>query len=238
MEVTKYGGAAVLEAPRAMTRKELAPVFPKDTPTQSKMAMCPGCDEPFEVRRDGHIYCSQRCYQRVRRRKLRNGRLPGKPGVKPGYKQSPEHARKTSAKPGAAHHNWKGAAISEKGGRGRALHMYPDIGPCQRCGAEDAERHHRDGNTANNTPSNIRILCRRCHMLEDGRLFKMREVRAAVKNPHRGRFSDDDIREMFRLRDEGLSQSQIAKRFGVQQPYISRVLSGIRRGDVTIEGEN
>ena len=52
--------------------------------------------------------------------------------------------------------------------------MYPTIGPCSHCGNDKAERHHRDGNTANNEPSNIDITCRRCHMSTDGRLTTFR----------------------------------------------------------------
>ena len=43
-----------------------------------------------------------------------------------------------------------------------------------------AERHHIDGNTANNKPGNIAFLCRRCHMREDGRLD------AVLANPYMG----------------------------------------------------
>lgn len=77
------------------------------------------------------------------------------------------------------HYNWRGDNVSEKGGRKRALRLYPDIGPCSKCGAAKAERHHRDDNTANNDPSNIAILCRRCHMDEDGRLEIARKTAAA-----------------------------------------------------------
>lgn len=66
--------------------------------------------------------------------------------------------------------HWKGENVSAKGGRKRALRMYPALGPCVKCGCTRAERHHRDGNTANNAPDNIEIVCRRCHMTEDGRL--------------------------------------------------------------------
>lgn len=61
-------------------------------------------------------------------------------------------------------------ARHEKAGRKRALKLYPNIGPCDRCNNPRAERHHRDGNTHNNTPDNIQALCRRCHMEADGRL--------------------------------------------------------------------
>ena len=65
----------------------------------------------------------------------------------------------------------------------------------------------------------------------------MIEVRAAVKNYYRGRFSEDAIREMHSLRNAGWSQSQIAAKFGVQQSYISRILTGKRRKDVKAQGE-
>lgn len=96
-----------------------------------------------------------------------------------GYKQSPEHvnARKRF---GEDHHAWVGDAISVKGGRKRAERMYPGEHSCDGCGTTPAERHHRDGNTANNSPENISFLCRRCHMREDGRLD------AVQRNPYMG----------------------------------------------------
>jgi len=86
-----------------------------------------------------------------------------------GYKQTVEHVEKRK-KTGAKHYAWQGNAISEKGGRKRALRLFPNIGPCEQCNAPNAERHHVDGNTANNERSNIKALCRRCHMSKDGRL--------------------------------------------------------------------
>ncbi len=71
---------------------------------------------------------------------------------------------------GAAHPDWIGDAVTARGGRTRALRLFPVIGPCVVCGAPKTERHHIDGNTANNAASNIEALCRRCHMVKDGRL--------------------------------------------------------------------
>ena len=98
---------------------------------------------------------------------------------KRGYKQTPEHVEKRK-RFGPDHHAWAGGDVSEKGGRKRALRMYPDAGACTECGAARAERHHIDGNTANNKPGNIAFLCRRCHMREDGRLD------AVLANPYMG----------------------------------------------------
>ena len=98
-----------------------------------------------------------------------------------GYSQSESHKQKRlDAIKGENHPRWAGDAISEKGGRKRALRMYPDIGPCSKCGAENAERHHVDANTANNHPSNIEVLCRRHHMEADGRLD------AVIARPYKG----------------------------------------------------
>lgn len=88
-------------------------------------------------------------------------------GQRLGYKQSAEHIARR-IKRGPAHPNWKGSDINERSGRCRAQRMFPP-GPCIRCGAK-GERHHKDGDTSNNTDSNVEMLCRRCHMEEDGRL--------------------------------------------------------------------
>lgn len=98
-----------------------------------------------------------------------------KPGPAPGYKHSPESVAKR-VRTGAAHHAWKGNEVSVKGGRTRAKRLYRDIGPCVVCENPKSERHHIDGNTANNEPENIVALCRRCHMETDGRLDAFKEL--------------------------------------------------------------
>jgi hypothetical protein len=82
---------------------------------------------------------------------------------------------------GDAHPGWKGDDMSERSGRCRALRLYPNIGPCEQCGNPKAERHHADGNTINNAPSNISILCRHCHMEKDGRLLLAAETLRAAQ---------------------------------------------------------
>lgn len=85
-----------------------------------------------------------------------------------GYRQSPEHVAARS-RFGAEHYAWAGEVVSKKQGRKRALRLYPNIGPCVRCGASVAERHHVDENTSNNHPDNIEALCRPCHVAEHRR---------------------------------------------------------------------
>ena len=100
--------------------------------------------------------------------------------VRKGYKQSPEHVqRKAAAVKGERNGQWTGDAASWNAGHLRALRLYPDPGPCAKCGRKPAERHHKDGNHANNDPSNIEFLCRRCHMEADGRLDLLRSVARA-----------------------------------------------------------
>lgn len=71
---------------------------------------------------------------------------------------------------------WKYQGVGDKvgkgGGRQRARKMYR-LGPCIRCKKPATDRHHKDDNTANNHPSNIEILCRRCHMAVDGRAKRL-----------------------------------------------------------------
>jgi len=49
--------------------------------------------------------------------------------------------------------------------------MMEDVTACQNCGRHyGLEIHHKDGNHKNNTLTNLIKVCRRCHMLMDGRL--------------------------------------------------------------------
>ena len=79
---------------------------------------------------------------------------------------------------GPANPQWDGLITNVHNGRSRALYLYPSPGACQRCGRilKRIDRHHIDGNTSNNLLNNIAFLCRRCHMQEDGRLARLREL--------------------------------------------------------------
>lgn len=71
--------------------------------------------------------------------------------------------------------NWKGDAASRSAARDRLKRRVPVSGPCETCGEPAMDRHHKDGSTHNNDPSNIAMLCRRCHMEADGRLGVVRQ---------------------------------------------------------------
>lgn len=74
---------------------------------------------------------------------------------------------------------WKGDDASKIAKRRRAERLYP-LSDCEHCGKPGVDRHHKDGNTGNNVPGNISILCRLCHMLEDGRLDRLHQSRRST----------------------------------------------------------
>ena len=81
----------------------------------------------------------------------------------------------SSSRRGAKNPGWKGDAIRVGSGRCRAQRLYP-LGPCERCGEPGTDRHHKDGDTRNNVPSNIAILCQSCHMAADGRAKALADI--------------------------------------------------------------
>ena len=66
-------------------------------------------------------------------------------------------------------------------GHKKCLAMYPDIGPCVKCGDEKSERHHIDDNPLNNAPENVMPLCRRCHTLEHGKRPTLEAIEKGIK---------------------------------------------------------
>lgn len=145
-----------------------------------------------------------------------------------------DDGKKTRGKHGAfpreRHHNWKGGKVSVNAGRGRAERWFPDCPPCERCGNDDSERHHVDGNTANNDVYNIRFLCRRCHMIEDGRLAAF--ILVAKRPGPRGVpsvFTKDDVERMRSMVASGQTQEEVGRVFGIAQTSVSRLLHGKRR---------
>jgi hypothetical protein len=84
---------------------------------------------------------------------------------------------------GPEHPGWKGDAAHNRAKRRRARRRYPDLGPCQRCGGKATERHHKDGDPGNNRISNVALLCRRCHMVIDGRLAQLLATPRPISPP-------------------------------------------------------
>lgn len=77
--------------------------------------------------------------------------------------------------------------MSVDGGRQRARRAYPGRHTCSREGCNAvAERHHRDGDTRNNAPENIELLCNKHHKEADGRMQRP-EFRRAWRKAMVGR---------------------------------------------------
>lgn len=70
---------------------------------------------------------------------------------------------------GPRNKGWKGDGATDGSKRERAHRLFR-LGPCERCGKEGVERHHKDANPGNNSKRNVMIVCRKCHMIIDGRL--------------------------------------------------------------------
>lgn len=154
-----------------------------------------------------------------------------RPRPKPGMKKTPQQLAKlrASVARGERHWNWRGDQASVKTGRTRAERLYPESRPCEKCGKPGAERHHEDGDTLNNDPGNIRFLCRRCHMEEDGRLGRVGKANRGRKHPYRGRFTAADVEEMRLRLESGESQASVAATFKTSQSQVSRLVIGKRR---------
>ena len=64
------------------------------------------------------------------------------------------------------HPLWRGENGSKQAGNKRARRIFK-VETCEKCGADPKistiHRHHMDGNTLNNSASNIQFLCCRCH---------------------------------------------------------------------------
>lgn len=77
-----------------------------------------------------------------------------------------------------------GDAAKTESKRMRARRAIPIVGMCENCGKAPAvDRHHKDGDTGNNTRSNILLACRLCHMTLDGRRDALIErIRTSPQN--------------------------------------------------------
>ncbi len=91
-----------------------------------------------------------------------------------GFHHTEETKRKIGlSKMGALNPSWKGYEAHIESGRRIARGMYP-LKECDLCKINfGIDRHHKDGNPHNNDISNVLVLCRYCHMEEDGRLKKL-----------------------------------------------------------------
>ena len=65
--------------------------------------------------------------------------------------------------------------IAETDARGRErAERWFNLKPCEICGSNKSERHHKDNNPRNNNPENIMFVCRKHHQEIDGRLKNLK----------------------------------------------------------------
>ncbi len=137
---------------------------------------CLSCGSPTS--RGRGTYC-QKCYYAKR-----TGRVPRKRrgpwrffcqqcGAKVSYGALHCAGCRRGHHKGPMNSNWDNFTDSSNPdvGRKRARHRMI-LKACEKCGQPATDRHHKDGNTFNNEPANLMALCRRCHMLIDGRLTR------------------------------------------------------------------
>lgn len=121
---------------------------------------------------------------------------------------------------GKDHHFWKGDDALRQTKRRRAQRIYA-LGPCEHCGKPGVERHHKDDDTGNNKPSNIVILCRACHMIEDGRMFGFMASSLSVIGPRPPKPCVNCGRESKPLRyGRCRTCSEYFRRRGIERPYV------------------
>ena len=82
----------------------------------------------------------------------------------------------------ARHPDWKGDEAGSEAKHARARRKFK-LNNCEDCGKLAIDRHHEDGNPGNNSAENVFSLCRRCHMIRDGRLEKLRKMCPPTKDP-------------------------------------------------------
>ncbi len=112
---------------------------------------CPFCGTAFEAYDSRLVYCSKEC--------------------------SDDNLRVTRR--GTGNPNWKdNPSDSWSTGHQRAVSLHA-LQPCEVCGSEKSERHHKDSDPMNNSRSNIMFLCRRHHMIEDGRMDALLALNAS-----------------------------------------------------------
>lgn len=132
------------------------------------------------------------------------------------------------AKWGEENPMWKGDEARKMTKRERAQRRYP-LGPCERCGRAAVDRHHKDGDTGNNRRSNIAILCRRCHMLEDGRLQALAVLPRKTQPPKPCLNCSKESKPLRKGRCEACAG--YLRRTGSERPGIAGDLRSERRSD-------
>lgn len=134
---------------------------------------------------------------------------------------------------GETNPNWKADTTASWTLHDRARRAIPEMGECEHgsCDEPAADRHHIDGNPANNARENLACLCRRHHMQIDGRMDAMLKRNAqGVRKIDEA--TDERIAELWR---EGRTAAEIATELGKDDAdFVHRRLAFMRVRGVDI----
>lgn len=165
------------------------------------------------------------------------------------YGGEPAMTQSTRGRSGPDNPGWRGDEARSETKRARAHRLYPDLGDCEECGKPATDRHHKDGNTGNNDRLNLAFLCRRCHMVVDGRLASLAALASQpkTKSPARPCINCGRMAKPLRKGRCGACNEYLRKR-GVERPegcrqgipchrQVTRELAGRRAARRRIETE-
>jgi hypothetical protein len=96
------------------------------------------------------------------------------------------------------------------------------LGSCK----DGMEVNHRDGNKQNNNLSNLEYVTKSRNTIHAYEMGLM-TGRKGEDNPQ-AILSSDEIRMMFQMEMDGMTQVEIAKQFNTRQPQVSHILNGKR----------
>lgn len=113
----------------------------------------------------------------------------------------------------------------------RRITKWIKLTTCDVCGEKAVDRHHIDGNPGNNVRENITCLCRRCHMVMDGRLNFLVKC---IKRKESQRKKCDNCGEVVKVTRKGLCHkcNEYKRRNGDERPcFVSyaRITKGQER---------
>jgi len=141
--------------------------YQRQTATERNQWPCDWCGKPVKkvpAKVMKHVFCGRDCAGKWRsdnyhveldvRERIAES-LRGRP--------NPQFAEMSRAQIGERHPRWNPSSNHRSTGSQRAERAFP-AQPCEMCGAEPADRHHRDLNYMNNEPENIQFLCRKHHL--------------------------------------------------------------------------
>ena len=114
---------------------------------------------------------------------------------------------------------WKGDAATPKTARIRAHNRFEIGGQCNRCENPVEHRHHIDGNTYNNEPDNIELICAVCH----GREHMLGNTLSVGEKHPKAKLTESDVLEIRKRCEQGEGPQAIAEDYPVTPSVVSNI---------------